>query len=193
MAYRVIYDSRRFVRDDSADATIPLPIAAGGTGTITGLVVFSRVTASPSSSGATFSANSQLRVEANGDAGLEIGTPNANISRIILSTPAGAGSVTRWDYTNLRMDIGTAVAGGALRLLSGNFATAVTISGATQSALLAAPLTLKGYTVATLPAGVQGYLAFCTDLLLPSFLAVAVGGGAVVGMVFFDGTNYVTV
>lgn len=52
-------------------------------------------------------------------------------------------------------------------------------------------LRLKGYTVATLPAGTQGDTAFCTDLLAPGFLVAAVGGGAVVGPVFYNGTAWV--
>lgn len=50
---------------------------------------------------------------------------------------------------------------------------------------------LKGYTVATLPAGTQGDMAFATDLLTPGFLVVAVGGGTIVGPVFYNGTNWV--
>ena len=52
-------------------------------------------------------------------------------------------------------------------------------------------LRLKGYTVATLPAGTQGDTAFVTDALAPVFLAAVVGGGAVVSPVFYDGTNWV--
>ena len=53
---------------------------------------------------------------------------------------------------------------------------------------------LKGYTVATLPiAPTQGDTAFCTDLLAPTFFTLAVGGGAIVGPVFFDGTIWITV
>lgn len=55
------------------------------------------------------------------------------------------------------------------------------------------PMRLKGYTVAGLPAGTQGDTAFCTDLLLPAFLAVAAGGGAVVGPVFYNGANWVSI
>jgi len=51
---------------------------------------------------------------------------------------------------------------------------------------------LKSYTVATLPAGTQGDTTFCTDLTTPTYMAVAVGGGAVVGKTFFDGTNWIT-
>lgn len=72
-----------------------------------------------------------------------------------------------------------------------SIATTAFVAAATRT--LVAPVTLKGYTVAGLPVGIQGDLAFCTNLLLPAFLAVAVGGGAVVGPVFFDGTNWVTI
>lgn len=50
---------------------------------------------------------------------------------------------------------------------------------------------LKGYTVATLPAGTIGMTAYVTDALAPTFLAVLVGGGAVVTTCFYNGTNWV--
>lgn len=52
---------------------------------------------------------------------------------------------------------------------------------------------LKGYTVATLPAGTTGDVAYCTDLLTPTFFTAAVGGGAVVGSVFYNGTTWVCI
>jgi len=75
---------------------------------------------------------------------------------------------------------------------AGALTTQLSILG-NGTAVHSAPVRLKGYTVATLPAGVQGDTAFCTDLLLPAFLAVATGGGAVVGPVFYDGTNWVSI
>lgn len=57
----------------------------------------------------------------------------------------------------------------------------------------AVPIKLMGYTVATLPAAPSvGDTAYCTDLLTPTFFTVAVGGGAVTGMVFYDGTIWKT-
>lgn len=53
------------------------------------------------------------------------------------------------------------------------------------------PIRLKGYTVATLPAGTVGDTAYVTDALAPTFLATVVGGGAVVTPVFYNGTNWV--
>jgi len=53
-------------------------------------------------------------------------------------------------------------------------------------------LVLNTYTVATLPTGVLGMTSVATDLLAPSYLGVAVGGGAVVGRVLYNGTNWIT-
>lgn len=50
---------------------------------------------------------------------------------------------------------------------------------------------LKGYTVAGLPAGTQGDMAFVTNALAPAFGATVAGGGAVVVPVFYDGTNWI--
>lgn len=62
---------------------------------------------------------------------------------------------------------------------------------AAGTTVLGFPLRLKGYTVATLPAGVQGDTAFVTDALAPVFLGIIAGGGAVVAPVFHNGTNWV--
>lgn len=50
---------------------------------------------------------------------------------------------------------------------------------------------LKNYTVATLPVGTRGDVAYVTDALLPAFLGAVGGGGANVVPVFFDGTNWI--
>jgi len=55
-----------------------------------------------------------------------------------------------------------------------------------------APLRLKGYTVATLPAGTQGDTAFVTDAVAPTYLGALVGGGAIVTPVFYNGAAWVS-
>ena len=72
-------------------------------------------------------------------------------------------------------------------IVAGSFTTLNT----TGITTLGAPITLKGYTVATLPAGVQGHKVFVTDALAPTYLVTVVGGGAVVTEVFYNGTNWV--
>lgn len=53
-------------------------------------------------------------------------------------------------------------------------------------------LTLNGYTVATLPTGIlTGAVAYVTDSLDPTALAIVVGGGAAVVRVFYNGVNWI--
>ncbi|MEO7308533.1 MAG: hypothetical protein ABIR78_05960, partial [Ferruginibacter sp.] len=49
---------------------------------------------------------------------------------------------------------------------------------------------LKAYTVATLPTGAVGDMAYVSDALTPAFGVTLVGGGAVNTIAFFDGTNW---
>lgn len=71
-----------------------------------------------------------------------------------------------------------------------SIATDATITLATKASL-STPMNLKNYTVATLPAGVRGDIAYVTDALAPTYLTAIVGGGAIVTPVFYDGTNWV--
>jgi len=59
---------------------------------------------------------------------------------------------------------------------------------------ISATTTLKsgGYTVATLPAGTAGMIAYVTDATTPTWLAALTGGGAVVCPVFYNGTAWVS-
>jgi len=51
---------------------------------------------------------------------------------------------------------------------------------------------LVGYTVATLPAGTIGDMAYVTDALAPTYNGVLTGGGAVKIPVFYNGTAWVS-
>jgi len=53
-------------------------------------------------------------------------------------------------------------------------------------------VTLKAYTVATLPAGNQGDEAYVTDATAPTYLGALTGGGAVVCPVFYNGSAWVS-
>jgi hypothetical protein len=54
------------------------------------------------------------------------------------------------------------------------------------------PFVLAQYTVATLPTGIQGAMAYVTDALTPLYNTTVVGGGSSVVRVFFDGTSWKT-
>jgi hypothetical protein len=65
-------------------------------------------------------------------------------------------------------------------------------NGATgDGTITAKSFRLKGYTVATLPAGTQGDTAYVTDAVAPTYLGVVTGGGTVVTPVFYNGTAWV--
>jgi len=96
-------------------------------------------------------------------------TGNATPPNIIFQTGATLGSGTTLQTPATRLTI------GELRVTA------------------AVPIKLMGYTVATLPAApAVGDLVYCTDLTAPTYLAAAVGGGAVVAPVFYDGVNWVS-
>lgn len=103
----------------------------------------------------------------------------------------------------------TLVTGSSL-ITAGAFATTLTATGTTNITLpttgtlqtlngvetvtnktLTTPK-LTGYTVATLPAGTVGMMAYVTDALTPTFLVAVVGGGAVVTPVFYNGSAWVS-
>lgn len=52
------------------------------------------------------------------------------------------------------------------------------------------PIRLKGYTVATLPTGTLGDMAYVTDATAPTYNGTLTGGGAVKIPVFYDGTAW---
>lgn len=54
------------------------------------------------------------------------------------------------------------------------------------------PVTLPGYTVATLPAGTVGMIAYVTDALAPTFLGALTGGGSTVAPVFYNGSAWIS-
>lgn len=102
---------------------------------------------------------------------------SSNVGHIGMTTTGATARVLQLDYG------GTTTAAISIPITSG----AVTFGG---GAILNAPARLKGYTVATLPAGTQGDVAFVTDALAPAFLATVVGGGAIVTEVFYNGSAW---
>lgn len=69
--------------------------------------------------------------------------------------------------------------------------TKTVFSGPTSGYLTGIVPRLAGYTVGTLPAGVQGDKVFVTDALAPAYLVTVVAGGSAVTEVFYNGTNWV--
>ena len=51
---------------------------------------------------------------------------------------------------------------------------------------------LTGYTVATLPTGETGDLAYVTDAMMPSYLGPLIGGGTITCPVMYDGEKWIS-
>lgn len=151
--------------------------------------------------------------------GLDVQTSTTNLTARFKATLAGSNTVVgidslsnqntnlvlynnavdKWYIRNNGLDatnrnrLSIFNAGGTIEVLSilqnGN----VGIGTATVPSILtvAGLINMKNYTVGTLPAGTRGDICYVTDALAPTFLAVIVGGGAVVTPVFFNGTAWV--
>lgn len=137
-----------------------------------------------------------------------LGTPASGVATNLTGTAAGltAGNVTtNANLTGVVTSVGnaTAIADDALSIaktsgLQSALDLKSPLASPTFTGTVTAPtiivttvLRLKGYTVATLPAGTQGDKAFVTDALGPTYLVAVVGGGAVVTEVFYNGTAWV--
>lgn len=132
------------------------------------------------------------------------GANNLRVAGTILSvgdltctgTIMSSGTAPRIQYNGVGANnvLNTGSGGASLVVSHWNGAVDITSATFSVSALtMNLPLTLKGYTVGTLPAGVQGHVAFVTDLLAPTYLAGAVGGGAIVGPVFYNGGAWISI
>lgn len=115
-----------------------------------------------------------------------------------------SGTYSTWQYNGTSIGyVGTGnqvISGGstgdfAISSLAGDLvfgANGVEIARIGASAIsFNKPSTLKSYTVATLPTGTEGMIAYVTDGLAPTYLSTIVGGGSVKTPVFFNGANWV--
>lgn len=168
-----------------------LPIATGlsgfGTGVATALAV------SIGTSGAAVVNGGALGTPASGTVTNLTGTASININGTVGSATPGSGSFTSIVYTTT-LTGGTGIMNIGSNQIYKDAAGNVGI-GITPAVKLDVdgPIRAKGYTVATLPAGVQGMIAFVTNALTPTFLTTVVGGGTVITPVFYNGTNWVSV
>lgn len=128
---------------------------------------------------------SQGSTTANGTIDLGVATPAAGLFR--------SGSNDSFFYYDITTGstVMNNVFGTTNSLLFKHQGTTILTINSTGYAIHTAPIRLKNYTVATLPAGTQGDTAYVTDALAPAFLTAIAGGGAVVTPVFYDGTNWV--
>jgi hypothetical protein len=97
------------------------------------------------------------------------------------SNPFQAWSGTSYvSYNRTTDQLNSVIAGNGVFVLASTYAQSLK------------PLVLPQYTVATLPTGIQGAMAYVTDALAPAYNTTVVGGGSSVVRVFFDGTSWKT-
>lgn len=111
-------------------------------------------------------------------------------NQIVLGRSAGQESVLIPGAATVTGKINSADTTDSTSGATGSIQTSGGI-GAAKAIVAGTTVRTGGYTVATLPAGTQGMMAYVTNALAPTFLAVLVGGGTVVTPCFYDGTNWV--
>lgn len=108
----------------------------------------------------------------------------------ILNSKSGSG-------TNVALNLSAINGSNNYSLLATGFAgfggnttptKAIDVTGDIQAS---ATMRTGGYTVATLPAGTIGQMAYVTDALTPVYLGALTGGGTTVTPVFYNGTAWV--
>lgn len=104
---------------------------------------------------------------------------NSQLSNQIISKWTDAATATRTSELSI-----TGVNSAATQTL-------LTLSGNGEVIINNGALRIKGYTVATLPAGTVGDIVYVTDALTPAYHITVVGGGAVIIPVFYNGTNWI--
>jgi len=154
---------------------IPGTLAVTGAQTFTGATTASTSVTSPLLIGGTGTTSSLTYKTTTG-----VGTTGAD--HIFQVGNNGATEAMRI-LNNGNVGIGTTSPGAKLDVNG-----TANISGITT---FGAQATLKGYTVATLPAGTVGQMVYVTDALAPTFLATVVGGGAITTPCFYNGSNWV--
>lgn len=158
--------------------------------------------------GAATSQNNELMIggsagyDAFGFTNICIGNGNAytSASNVSIRTTAGSGSNSVGGsltfYTrstgnatppNIIFQTGTTLASGTTLQTA---ATRFTIGELRLTATV--PVKMQGYTVATLPTGSVGDIAYVTDATAPTYLGALVGGGVVVTPVFYNGAAWVS-
>jgi hypothetical protein len=111
----------------------------------------------------------------------------------VVYVPASDTAIQANQIVDLRVTEGStnvAVTGGSINGTPIGGTTPAAVAATTLSAT--ATIATGVYTVATLPAGVQGQRAYVTDATAPTFLGALTGGGTVKCPVFRNATTWVS-
>lgn len=169
----------------SADATIHGATVGLGSGSITSNSAVGTNALQSNTTGANNTANGVDALQSN-----TTGSGNTAVGNSAAST-----ALTNTNSTFVGYSAAPLATSGDSEIVIGASLTGkgsnTALIGGTAGVYANGPFISAGYTVATLPAGVQGMRAFVTDATSPTFLGSLTGGGTVVTPVFFDGSAWV--
>lgn len=143
--------------------------------------------------------NSDIKLLGSSTGATTFTSANAGASNFTLTFPGVTDTVAilagTQTLTNKTIAISSNTLTGVAPLASPTFTGTATMPDGSAwgtAVTFNTPPRLKGYTVSTLPAGVQGQMAFVTDALAPTFLGLLTGGSTTVTPVFYNGTAWVS-
>jgi hypothetical protein len=164
-------------------ATKTINIGTGGvSGSTTGVNIGSATSGATNGitingSTAIVSATSRVGIGTDSGGSISLGRIDNTASSPYIDFNSGATPV---DYdTRITATGGNGTAGNGTLTVYGNM-------------VLNNPVKLRGYTVATLPAGTEGMIAYVADAVAPTYLGALTGGGAVKCPVFYNGSAWVS-
>lgn len=117
-----------------------------------------------------------------------------NSGNLVVTTFVSTGSLNVTDNSSIPTNGLYRASAGVMNFTAGS-ADVVQVKnagGALSFVQVAGQTVLKNYTVATLPTGITGGIAYVTDATAPTYLTPLVGGGAVVTPVFYNGSAWVS-
>lgn len=161
--------------------------AKTGTGTLRG-ITFSpggNLVLNPGSGG-------QINFQVAGSAGWSMDnasftSANANGARITQAASSSTVPTLLPNKASTNTGFGAQASGNISCIVGGVEICRISATALTQIAGLTV---LKSYTIAGLPTGITGGMAYVTDASVCTFLTTVVGGGATTCPVFYDGTTY---
>lgn len=132
--------------------------------------------------------NRRINVDSAGNVGISVNSPTA-----ALHLKAGTATASSAPLKFTSGTLLTTPEAGALEYASNTFYIRGTDGLSVASTITAgATVRLKSYTVATLPTGIEGDIAYCTDLTSPTYNGTLTGGGSVRHLVFRNATVWVS-
>jgi hypothetical protein len=169
------------------------PASFGGNLTITGSGTVS----------GTLSATSTITLSGSTTSATSIGT-NATTGTTTIGGTTQTGAITIGRSTGTQiLNVGTgattAVSTKTINIGTSGVSGSITninlgsaVSGANGTITTNQPVKLRGYTVATLPTGTEGMIAYVTDATAPTYLGTLTGNGTVRCPVFYNGSAWVS-